>query len=316
MAELDFSAITTHSLEGAPRLVRRIQTGRPLGTNASMSAFLDALPHALAADGLRDLAAAIALARRQLKPVLLQFGGHLIKCGLGPFVIDLLERGLVTALAVNGSAAIHDLELAMAGATSEDVAQRLEEGTFGMAREPAEFMNRAAEAGRERGLGQAIGELINDERFPFWQESVLGRAALLGRRVTVHVAIGTDVVHHHATLNAAALGEAALADFRHYCGVVADLGDGGVVVNAGSAVILPEVFLKAVSIARNLGHAVQDFTAANMDMLRHYRPTENILGRPLHRGGRAIHLTGHHEIMIPLLHAMTLRAVERGRSGL
>ncbi|MBN1425433.1 hypothetical protein JXA88_12840 [Candidatus Fermentibacteria bacterium] len=316
MADLDFTAITTHSLEGAPRLAQRTQAGRPLGPNASVSDFLDALPHVLAADGLRALAEAIAEARRRSKPVIMQFGGHLIKCGLGSFVIDFMERGLVTSLAVNGSVAIHDLELAMVGATSEDVAQRLEEGSFGMAREPAEFMNRAAEAGRALGLGHAIGELINSDGLRFGGESVLGRAASLGRRVTVHVAIGTDVVHHHAALNAAALGEATLTDFRHYCGAVADLGNGGVVINVGSAVILPEVFLKAVSISRNLGHPVQGFTAANMDMLRHYRPSENILGRPLHRGGRAIHLTGHHEIMIPLLHAMTLRAVERGRSGL
>lgn len=246
--------------------------------------------------------------------MVLQFGGHLIKCGLGPFVIDLVERGLVTAVAVNGSAAIHDVELAMVGATSEDVAERLERGTFGMAREPAEFMNNAAVAGRRTGLGHAIGELVNASAWPYKGESVIGRTVASGRQVTVHVAIGTDVVHHHPALDAAALGEAAVTDFRRYCGVIADLGDGGVIINVGSAVILPEVFLKAVSIARNLGHPVRDLTAANMDMIRHYRPTANILGRPLQQGGRAISLTGHHEIMIPLLHAMTLRTAAGGRS--
>jgi hypothetical protein len=315
VADLDFAAITTHSLEGAPRLVHREQSGTPLADHAALSAFLDSLPKVLAAEDLRRLAEAIVDARRRSKPVLLQFGGHVIKCGLGPYVIDFLQRGLVTAVAVNGSAAIHDVELAMVGATSEDVAERLEAGTFGMAREPAEFLNKAAIAGRVRGFGQAIGEAVNNAGLAFRNESVLGRAAAIGRRVTVHVAFGTDVVHHHAGLDAAALGEATLADFRAYCGAVADLGDGGVVINAGSAVILPEVFLKAVSIARNLGHSVQGFTAANLDMLRHYRPATNILGRPLQRGGCAIHLTGHHEIMIPLLHAMTLHAAQRGRSG-
>jgi len=311
MADLDFSTLTGHSLKDAPRLVHRTQAGTPLSPGVSLAEFLGAFPHALAADDLRALAEAIVAARRGSKPVLLQFGGHLIKCGLGPFVIDLLERGLVTVLAVNGSAAIHDIELAMVGATSEDVAERLENGTFGMAREPAEFMNRAAVAGRQGGWGQAIGDLVNAEGLAYRHESVLGVAAALGRQVTVHVAIGTDVTHHYPDLDAAALGEAAVADFRAYCGVVADLGDGGVVMNVGSAVVLPEVFLKAVSIARNLGYPVQGFTAANLDMIRHYRPSVNILGRPLQRGGRAIHLTGHHEIMIPLLHAMTLHAAER-----
>ncbi len=313
MAELDFSRLRTHSLFGAPRVVRASQAGRPLAAEATVGEFLDSLPSVLAVEELRALASAIVEARVRSKPVLLQFGGHLIKCGLAPYVIDLVDRGLVTALATNGSGAIHDVELAMAGVTSEDVAVRLEDGTFGMAREPAEFMNRAAIAGRSAGLGLAIGELINAQALPNREGSVFGRARARGRRVTVHVAFGTDVTHHLPTLDAAALGEATMADFRAYCGVVADLGDGGVVINVGSAVILPEVFLKAVSIARNLGYDVSHFTAANLDMIRQYRPTANILGRPLHRGGRAIHLTGHHEVMVPLLHAMTLHA-EQGRS--
>jgi hypothetical protein len=280
----------------------------------TLGEFLDGLPSVLAADRLRNLSRAVVDARRANKPVLLQFGGHMVKCGLSPLIIDLLKRGWVTALAVNGSVAIHDYELAMIGATSEDVEQTLKDGSFGMSRETAEFINDAAIRGQDEGLGNAVGQIITETKLPYSGESVMAQAVLARRPVTVHVAVGTDVVHQHPILDGAALGRATLADFRTYCGVVADLGQGGVVINVGSAVILPEIFLKAVSVARNLGYTVSEFVAANLDMIQHYRTTVNVLSRPLQKGGEAISLTGHHEILFPLLHAMILHHASTGRS--
>jgi hypothetical protein len=314
MADLDFAQLTSHSLRDSDRLVSRTQQARLVGPDTSLGEFLDGLPRVLAADRLRSLSRSVVRARVKNKPVLLQFGGHMIKCGLGPLIIDLLKRGWVTALAINGSVAIHDFELAMIGETSEDVEETLKDGSFGMARETAEFINNAAIKGQQEGLGKALGTMIVEASLPYSSESVIAQAVLTRRPVTVHVAVGTDVVHQHATLDGAALGRATLHDFRTYCGVVADLGHGGVVINAGSAVILPEVFLKAVSVARNLGHTVSEFVAANLDMIQHYRTTVNVLSRPLQRGGQALALTGHHEILFPLLHAMVLHYASTGRS--
>lgn len=314
MADLDFTKLTSCSLEDSDRLVSRSQQAGLSGPDMTLGEFLDGLPRVLAANRLRDLSRAVVDARKANKPVLLQFGGHMVKCGLSPLIIDLLRRGWVTALAVNGSVAIHDYELAMIGATSEDVEETLKNGSFGMSRETAEFINNAAIRGQHEGLGKALGQIITEAKLPYSSESVIAQAVLARRPVTVHVAVGTDVVHQHPMFDGAALGRATLADFRTYCGVVADLGQGGVVINAGSAVILPEVFLKAVSVARNLGHAVSEFVSANLDMIQHYRTTVNVLSRPLQKGGQAISLTGHHEILFPLLHAMILHHASTGRS--
>ncbi len=315
MADLDFSKIRTHSLHGAHRTVHRHQYAKAMEPGATVAQYIESLPKVLAVKDLTALAIAIVEARRRNRPVLLQFGGHVIKCGLGPLIIDLLSRGWVTALAVNGSVAIHDLEFAMVGATSEDVAGNLERGDFGMAQETASFMNRAAVAGRSKGFGLALGELMEKEKLTYAHESVIAAAVRMERRITVHVAIGTDVVHQHDGVDGAALGAATLADFQAYCGVVADLDGGGVVVNVGSAVILPEVFLKAVSVSRNLGYKVQDFTAANLDMIRHYRPSTNVIGRPVQTRGRGINITGHHELVFPLLHLMILHYSTHVQSG-
>jgi hypothetical protein len=314
MADLDFSKLTVSSLEDSNRLVSRTQHAGLSSPDMQLGEFLEGLPRVLAGNRLRDLSQAVVRARKANKPVLLQFGGHMIKCGLSPLIIDLLRRGWVTALAVNGSVAVHDFELAMIGSTSEDVEQTLQDGSFGMCRETADFINNAGVKGQDGGLGKALGELIIEAKLPYSSESVFAQAVLARRPMTVHVAVGTDVVHQHPTLDGAALGKATLADFRTYCGVVADLGDGGVIINAGSAVILPEVFLKAVSVARNLGCGVSEFVAANLDMIQHYRTTVNVLSRPLQKGGRALSLTGHHEILFPLLHAMILHYASKGRS--
>ncbi|MBI4342925.1 MAG: hypothetical protein HY599_06125, partial [Candidatus Omnitrophica bacterium] len=223
--------------------------------------------------------------------------------GLSPLLIDLIRRKVVTAIAMNGAGVIHDFELAFMGSTSEDVAEALADGSFGMAEETHRLINRAIRDGARKGwgLGQSVGAMIAARRLPYRRLSVLAACHELKVPATVHVAIGTDIIHQQSTADGAAIGKTSLADFRRLVQVVATLGAGGVVANLGSAVILPEVFLKAVSVARNLGSSVKDFTACDFDMIRHYRPSENVLKRPTLLGGRAVHITGHHELMIPLL---------------
>lgn len=265
--------------------------------------FYDALPNILAAKEFKDVVAAIVSAKKQRKPVLVMFGAHLIKVGLSPLLSELIDRKVVTAIAMNGAGVIHDFELAFMGSTSEDVAAALADGSFGMAEETHRFINEAIRQGAKRGqgLGEAVGAMIVKRRLPYRKLSLLALCFEAGIPATVHVAIGTDIIHQQATADGAAIGQTSLADFRKLVEVVSTVGRGGVVGNIGSAVILPEVFLKAVSIARNLGHPVKDFTAFDFDMIRHYRPTENVLKRPTLLGGRAIHITGHHELLFPLL---------------
>jgi hypothetical protein len=288
--------------------------GRAVTPGCSFAEWLAALPGYLAVNELRAVVAAIIAARRAGRPVVFAFGGHVIKTGGSPLVIDLLERGLVTAVATNGSGAIHDLELAETGATSEEVADTIRDGSFGMVRETCERMNAAAIIGARVGLGRAVGELLSAGDVPHRHLSVLAAAYRLQRPATVHVAIGTDTVHVHPHLDGAALGAATLADFRTICQVVADLtgaggSPGGVWLNFGSAVILPEVFLKAVSVARNLGYSLDGMHTANFDMLRHYRPTQNVVTRPVAPGcGHSV--TGPHELLLPLLRQALVEAWE------
>ncbi|MBI4341946.1 MAG: hypothetical protein HY599_01100, partial [Candidatus Omnitrophica bacterium] len=257
----------------------------------------------LAAKEFQTVVDAVVAAHRQRKTVLWMFGAHVIKVGLSPLLIELIQRKVVTAIALNGAGVIHDFELAFMGSTSEDVAAALADGSFGMAEETHRLINQAIRDGAKsgRGLGQAVGAMIVKRRMPYRTLSLLATCHQLGVPATVHVAIGTDLIHQQSTADGAAIGQASLADFRRLAGVVATLGRGGVVGNLGSAVVLPEVFLKAVSIARNLGHQVKDFTAFDFDMIRHYRPAETVLKRPPLLGGRAMHITGHHELLIPLL---------------
>ena len=265
--------------------------------------FYDSLPDFLAATNLRTIAKAIAEAHRRKKPVLWMMGAHVIKVGLSPLLIHMIRRKVITALALNGAGVIHDFELAYMGSTSEDVAAALADGSFGMAEETHRTINKAIHDGAKRGwgLGYSVGAMIKKSRLPFRSLSLLATCYELGVPATVHVAIGTDIIHQQATADGAAIGQTSLTDFRRLIGVVSTLSGGGVVGNVGSAVILPEVFLKSVSIARNLGHAVKDFTAFDFDMIRHYRPAENVLKRPTLLGGKAVAITGHHELLVPLL---------------
>jgi hypothetical protein len=309
---LDFSRVVTTPVADKSHRVALSMFARPVDPPADGPDFLDSLPDVLGARGLRRLAERIVSARAHDRPVIVGFGGHVVKTGLAPLLVDLMERGLVTALATNGSGAIHDYEIAAVGHSSEDVGPGLEDGSWGMVRETAEALNasavRAAEQGH--GLGEALGRAILDGALPNAQLSLLAAASRLSLPCTVHVAIGTDTVHMHGNADGAAIGAASMHDFRLLAGVVAEM-TGGVYINLGSAVILPEVFVKALNVARNLGVDVRDFTTANLDMLRHYRPRVNVLQRP---GGEAIEITGHHEINVPLLRWAVLRTLAEGGS--
>jgi hypothetical protein len=294
--------------------LHKVEVGAVAGTpppGASFSTWLASLPRFLGALELRHIVDAIVAARRHERPVVLAFGGHVVKTGCSPIVVDLIQRGIVTAVVTNGSGAIHDLELAETGATSEDVAETLRDGSFGMVRETCARMDEACRAGVQEGLGRALGRLLLESAAPYVQHSIFAAAARANIPATVHVAVGSDTVHVSPHLDGAALGAATLADFRTLCGVVAGLGAsqaggaGGVWLNVGSAVVLPEVFLKAVSVARNLGHALDGLHTANLDMLQHYRPTQNVIRRPVPPGfGHA--LVGQHEILLPLLRQAVL----------
>ena len=270
----------------------------------SLNHFLEGLPKILAADDIREVISSMASAFKNKKTVMLAMGAHVIKVGLNPVLIDLMEQGIITALAMNGAGIIHDFELAMTGQTSEDVAASLGDGTFGMARETGEFLSEAIKkAGRESlGLGEAVGLSIIENKLPLMDKSILAAGARLGIPVTVHIAIGTDIIHIHPGFDAKAAGVASHRDFRTFASAVATL-EGGVYLNVGSAVILPEVFLKALTLVRNLGHQVENFTTVNMDFIRHYRPVTNVVNRPTSGGGKGFSLVGHHEIMLPLIAA-------------
>lgn len=278
-----------------------------------VGAFLDSLPHILAGQAFRNLVERIATAHGAGRPVVAALGAHVIKCGLSPVLIDLMRRKVITALALNGAGAIHDYEIALGGRTSEDVVGLLEDGSFGMSAETGVALAAAAERGvREgRGLGSALGWHIIETNCPYRDRSLLAAAAALNIPATVHVAIGTDTVHAHAAADGRAIGESSHLDFRIICSVVAGLED-GVWLNIGSAVVLPEVFLKAVTVAHNLGHPVEGLATANLDMQRHYRPQVNVVERPSAVG---LTLIGHHEILLPLLRMAVLVALEGNGGG-
>ncbi|MEX2262854.1 MAG: hypothetical protein WD696_12940 [Bryobacteraceae bacterium] len=278
-----------------------------------MRGWLDSLPAILAGDAFREVLQALHAARRERRAIVWGLGGHVIKCGLSPVLIDLMERGYATAFAMNGSAAIHDFEIAIAGHTSEDVEAVLPDGRFGAAEETGREMNAAADEAERHtiGLGEALGQKLSCiAAAPYAESSLLLQAWRRAVPVTVHIAMGTDTTHTHPAVNPAALGSATHRDFRLLCSLVRELDGGGVYLNAGSAVVLPEVFLKAVSTVRNLGHSLAEFTTVNLDFLQHYRPRVNVVERPhAGSGGRGYSLTGHHELMLPLL-AATLAEME------
>ena len=299
---LDLSRLHTIPIQARGGKVHTGDFAEPY-QGGGVKAWLDSLPHILAADSLRAVAEAIAEARALKKMILWGLGGHVIKCGLAPVLIDLMRRGIVSAIALNGSGAIHDFEIALIGETSEDVAAGLREGTFGMVRETGELFNQGVNDVLERrdaGMGALLAEQLERVAAPHREYSLLDAGRRLNVPVTVHVAIGTDIVHMHASANGAALGLATFNDFRIFAAAVAGMR-GGVYLNIGSAVILPEVFLKAFTIAQNLGAGLRDFVTVNMDMTAHYRPGENVLRRPAAVGGKSFTLLGRHEIMVPLL---------------
>ncbi len=301
---LDLEGIKTVPFREIRRKVSVDGFARPVGPDADFSSILSSLPSLLAAADFRDLLSRIHGAKKGGRPIVAMIGAHVIKCGLSPVLIDLLRRGYLTALAMNGAGAIHDFEIALFGETSEDVAEGLAAGTFGMSEETGRLMNEVIRSAAERGagFGEAVGEAIVERDCPFSGYSLLAAAVEMGVPATVHVAIGTDVIHQHPGCDGAATGSTSHRDFKRFCGVISDL-EGGVILNLGSAVMLPEVFLKALCVARNLGHRVENFTSADFDMIRHYRPAKNVVERPTSGAGTGFSFTGHHEIMIPLLAA-------------
>jgi len=302
--EFDLSGVKTYPLRSRASKVSLEQFATPYKKGTGLDGLLKTLPSLLAASDFKAVVQAMLAARTGGRAIVWGLGAHVLKTGLSPVIVDLMERGFVSAVATNGAGIIHDFEIALSGATSEDVDATLGPGTFGMADETGTELNQAIIDGAAAGLGlgQAVGKFVSERRAPFAQISVAATAHRLGIPLTAHVAVGTDIIHMHPKASGAAIGEASLRDFKYFAATVARL-EGGVFLNCGSAVVLPEVFLKAVAIARNAGHSLAGLTTVNLDFLRHYRPLTNVVSRPTAGIGRGYSLTGHHEIMLPLLAA-------------
>ena len=306
---IDLTAVKTYELASRPSKVTVADFARPPGENDTVAEFLVKLPNILAVQSMKELAARLARARRLGKPIIWGIGGHVIKTGLAPILIDLMERGFVTAVAVNGSVLVHDTEIALVGSTSEDVDASLGQGDFGAAKETGEILNRAACRGRDDGigLGEAMGREVSESQPANADKSILCDAYERKIPVTAHLAIGADIGHFHSSCDGAALGETTHRDFRLMCSLVREIDGGGVYLNYGSAVILPEIFLKAVTVVRNLGGELTDITTANFDFIQGYRPSANVVRRPTADGaGRGFAITGHHELTMPLFAAMLI----------
>ncbi len=310
MLPVDLTRVQLRSLGERVNKVALAGMARPHRPGQTFVDFLTSLPSLMLVEDFRSIVKAIEAARRAHRSVIAGLGGHVIKCGLGPLLIDLIKRKILTAVAMNGSAAIHDFEIALIGATSEDVAEGLKDGTFGMVRETGELMNQAINRvleDREKGMGELLGDQLNQIEIPCRDYSVLAAARRLSVPLTVHVSVGCDIIHMHPSADGAAIGRASFNDFRLFSAVVSEL-TGGVYLNIGSAVLMPEVFLKAFTIAQNLGKNLHDFITVNMDMIAHYRPGENVVRRPASVGGRGYTIQGRHEIMVPLLAAALIEA--------
>jgi deoxyhypusine synthase len=310
---ISFKEVKTCKLQSRKSKVELDEVGKPF-SRGSFSEFLGSLPDILAAKDFKAVVSAVIKARKKDRPVILGMGAHPIKVGLAPIIIDLLEHNIVTAVAMNGACIVHDYELSLMGHTSEDVDVELCRGTFGMAEETGKHLNRAIKKGVEKGhgLGRAVGEHILKSRASCKKLSILAAAARLDIPASVHVAVGTDIIHMNPEASGAAIGEGSLRDFKLLSSVVSEL-KGGVYINLGSAVILPEVFLKALAVTRNLKYNVKNFTTVNMDFIQHYRCRENVLRRPVISGGHSYALTGHHEIMFPLLAAAIMQEVKQDK---
>jgi len=300
---IDFNKTKTYLPKKNMFKIKRRDFALPPQKKTSFLNFYQSLPSILKADDLRNIVEAVIKAGKRRKPVIFMCGAHVIKCGLNPVVIELIKRGVITGLSLNGAGIIHDFEIALQGATSEDVAACLTKGRFGMNQKTAQFLNQAISEGVNDGLGlgMAVAQAMAKKRLPHKNLSVICQAFRSKIPITVHIAIGTDIIHQHPNFNPRLTGEGSLRDFRILTEMVSGLGEGGVLINFGSAVILPEVFLKALNLSRNLGFKVRNFTTANFDMIYHYRPAENIVRRPVIPGGKGYYIIGHHEIMLPLL---------------
>jgi hypothetical protein len=311
---LSLEGIKTYPLSSRKSLVQVKDFASSFPPRSSFGRFLQSLPNFLAARDFREIVGRIVQAYRRGKPVVLGMGAHPLKVGLSPLIIRLMEKGILQGVALNGAGIIHDFEVAFAGKTSEDVASEIGEGSFGMAEETGRMLNEAINRGGEQGwgLGHSVGQMIWKSKFPHRRLSVTAAGARLGIPVTVHVAVGTDIIHMHPRSRGAAIGEGSHWDFRLFAALVSRL-EGGVYLNLGSAVILPEVFLKALTLVRNQGYGVKHFTTVNIDFIPHYRPLTNVVRRPTLEGGKGFHLTGHHEIMFPLLCAAVLEELSHRR---
>ena len=299
--------IKTIPLQERPSKVSTKDFGTPYEKGGSFKEFLETLPSILAAKDIREVAHRVVNAYQNKKTIIFGMGAHVIKVGLNPLIINLMQRGIVSCIAMNGAGAIHDVEIALAGKTSEDVSSSLKHGEFGMAGETANVINQAVKTGADNnwGMGKAIGEHLLQLSAPHTEMSLLAMACKYGIPLTVHVGIGTDTIHMHPSFDGAATGKLSHLDFKKFSSLVMQL-EGGVFFNIGSAVIIPEVFLKALSLATNLGGKTNNLTTVNMDFIRHYRPSVNVVQRPTTSNGKGYHLIGHHEIMLPLLSAAIL----------
>ena len=306
--------IRTYSLKKRQSKVSVTDFGSGWIAGGKMSLWLERLPDILAGSDFRKLVNRLTMAVKDKKTIILSMGAHAIKIGLSPVILDLMEKGIITGLAMNGAGIIHDLEVAMVGATSEYVDSELPHGKFGMAKETGEFLNMAIREGAKKGdgLGYCVGKSVLEASFPYNKFSLLAGAARMDVPLTVHVAIGTDIIHFHPAVDGSAIGKTSHLDFRIFATLVSHI-EGGVYINLGSAVILPEVFLKALTLVRNLGFNVKKFTTVDMDLIRHYRPMNNVVKRPTLEGGEGFSLTGHNEIMFPLLVAAMIESLENDK---
>ena len=308
---LDLSKVKTYRLSDRQSKVKADEFARIWQKGSSFRMFLDCLPDILAGRELREIISAISSAYVDNRTVIFGMGAHVIKVGLNPIIIDLMERGIITSVAMNGAGIIHDAELAMIGQTSEDVAPALGNGSFGMARETCDFLNQTIQNVNDNktGLGEAVGRAIIENQLPMLDQSVLAAGVRLGIPVTVHVAIGTDIIHMHPGFDPQKTGAATHRDFRQFSAIVATL-EKGVYLNIGSAVILPEIFLKATTLVRNLGYSLDEFTTVNLDFIKQYRPLTNVIARPTAQGGKGISIVGHHEILLPLIAAGVIEQLD------
>jgi arginine dihydrolase ArgZ-like protein len=307
--EFDLSGVRTYPLASRQSKTRVEDFAKPYEAGVGLAGWIDRLPNILAGADFKAVVSRLRRARDEGGGIIWGFGAHVIKTGLAPVLIDLMQRGYVSALATNGAGLIHDFEIALSGGTSEDVDEALGPGRFGMAEETGRLLNEALESGVRRGLGigEALGAWMLEQRPPHRAVSVTASAAALGIPLTVHVAIGTDITHMHPAASGAAIGEGSLRDFRYFVSNVARL-ERGVYLNCGSAVVLPEVFLKAVALARNQGRPLTDLTTVNLDFVRLYRPQTNVVSRPTKGIGTGYSLVGHHELLMPLLAAALIES--------